>query len=79
MWYDTIVEKIKKLNVKVKKVQVTVNPQDVNNVVGHKKENIEKLKEMYSVDLEVKQNDNIKQGKMELEILEKYPEFLEEH
>ena len=37
---------IKKLNDKVKKVQVTVNPQDINNVIGHKKENIEKLKEL---------------------------------
>ena len=79
LWYDTIVEKIKKLNVKVKRVSVTVNPQDVNNVIGHKKENVEKLKEMYAVELEVKQNDGIKQGKLELEVLEKYPEFLEDH
>ena len=33
MWYDAIVGKIKKLNVKVKKVQVTVNPIDANNVI----------------------------------------------
>ena len=79
LWYDTIVSKIKQLNVKVKKVQVTVNPQDVNNVVGHKRENIEKLKEMYTLDLIVKQDENIKQGKLELEVIEKYPEFLEDY
>ena len=79
LWYDTIVSKIKQLNVKVKKVQVTVNPQDVNNVVGHKRENIEKLKDMYTLDLIVKQDKNIKQGKLELEIVEKYPEFLEDY
>jgi len=79
LWYNTIVSKIKKLNVKVKKVQVTVNPQDVNNVVGHKRENIEKLKEMYTLDLTVKQDNKVKQGKLELEIIEKYPEFLEDH
>ena len=79
LWYDTIVSKIKQLNVKVKKVQVTVNPQDVNNVIGHKKENIEKLKEMYTLDLSVKQDENIKQGKLELEVVEKYPEFLEDY
>lgn len=79
LWYDTIVEKIKQLNVKVKKVQVTVNPQDVNNVVGHKRENIEKLKDMYTLDLIVKQDEKIKQGKLELKILEKYPEFLEDY
>ena len=79
LWYDMIVSKIKKLNVKVKKVQVTVNPQDINNVVGHKRENIEKLKDMYTLDLIVKQDKDIRQGKLELEILEKYPEFLEDH
>ena len=79
LWYDTIVARIKQLNVKVKKVQVTVNPQDVNNVVGHKRENIEKLKEMYTLDLIVKQDKNIKQGKLEVEVIEKYPEFLEDH
>ena len=79
LWYDTIVSKIKQLNVKVKKVQVLVNPQDVNNVVGHKRENIEKLKEMYTLDLIVKQDENIKQGKLELEVIEKYPEFLEDY
>lgn len=79
LWYDTIVSKIKKLNVKVKKVQVTVNPQDINNVVGHKRENIEKLREMYTLDLIVKQDKNIKQGKLELEVIEKYPEFLEDY
>lgn len=79
LWYDAIVEKIKKLNVKVKKVQVTVNPQDANNVIGHKKENLEKLKEMYTLDLIVKQDSSIKNGKMKIDILEKYPEFLEDY
>ena len=45
MWYDAIVGKIKKLNVKVKEVEVTVNPVDANNVIGHKKENVKNLKE----------------------------------
>ena len=79
LWYDTIVSKIKQLNAKVKKVQVTVNPQDVNNVVGHKRENIQKLKDMYTLDLTVKQDDKIKQGRLELEVIEKYPEFLEDY
>ena len=79
LWYDTIVTKIKQLNVKVKKVDITVNPQDANNVIGHKRENIEKLKDMYSLDLIVKQDKNIKPGKSEINVLETYPEFLEEH
>ena len=77
MWYDAIVEKIKKLNVKVKEVEVTVNPIDANNVIGHKKENIEKLKEIYDVDLIVKQDEKIKQGKSKIEITKKFNDFLE--
>ena len=79
LWYDAIVTKIKQLNVKVKKVEVIVNPQDVNNVVGHKRENVEKLKDMYTLDMIVKQDEKVKPGKLELEVLEKYPEFLEDY
>ena len=77
MWYDAIVAKIKKLNVKVKEVQVTVNPIDSNNVIGHKKENVLKLKEVYDVDLTVKQDKNIKKGKSKIDVLKTYNDFLE--
>ena len=79
MWYDAIVEKIKKLNVKVKEVKVTVNPIDVNNVIGHKKENVIKLKDTYEVDLIVKQDEKIKQGKSKIEVIKTYNDFLEEN
>lgn len=79
LWYDAIVEKIKKLNVKVKEVQVTVNPLDVNNVIGHKKDNVLKLKEFYDVDLILKQDNNIKQGKSKINITKTYADFLEEN
>ena len=78
MWYDAVVGKIKKLNVKVKEVEVTVNPIDANNVIGHKKENVIKLKETYDVDLILKQDENIKQGKSKIEITKTYNDFLEE-
>lgn len=78
MWYDAIVGKIKKLNVKVKEVEVTVNPVDSNNVIGHKKENILKLKDTYDVDLILKQDEAIKQGKSKIEIIKTYNDFLEE-
>ena len=78
MWYDAIVNKIKKLNTKVKEVEVTVNPIDVNNVIGHKKENILKLKDTYDVDLIIKQDEKIKQGKSKIEIIKVYKDFLEE-
>ena len=69
MWYDAIVNKIKKLNAKVKEVEVTVNPIDVNNVIGHKKENVQKLKDTYDVDLVIKQDEKIRQGKSKIEIV----------
>lgn len=72
MWYDAIVGKIKKLNVKVKEVEVSVNPIDANNVIGHKKENVLKLKDTYDVDLILKQDPNIKQGKFKIEITKVY-------
>ncbi len=78
MWYDAIVGKIKKLNVKVKEVEVTVNPIDSNNVIGHKKENVLKLKDTYDVDLILKQDETVKQGKSKIEITKTYQDFLED-
>ena len=78
LWYDAVVGKIKKLNVKVKEVEVTVNPIDSNNVIGHKKENVLKLKETYDVDLILRQDEAIKQGKSKIEITKTYHDFLEE-
>ena len=78
LWYDAIVEKIKKLNVKVKEVEVTVNPIDANSVIGHKRENVFKLKNTYDVDLILKQDKEIKQGKSKIEIVKTYNDFLEE-
>ena len=56
VWYDSIVDRIKKFNVKVKEVEISVNPINVNNIVGHKKENINKLKELYDVDVKISQD-----------------------
>ena len=78
IWYDSLLEKIKKINVKVKEIEIEVNPVDVNNVVGHKKENINKLKEIYDLDTKIKQNESIKPGKFEINILKTYKDFLDE-
>ena len=58
-------------------VEVTVNPLDINNVIGHKKENITKLKDVYDVDLIVTPNEKIKQGKSKIEITKTYKDFVE--
>ena len=78
IWYDSILEKIKKFNVKVKEIEIVINPENVNNVIGHKKENLQKLKDLYDVDVKIKQNKEIRIGKFEMNILKTYTDFLDE-
>ena len=75
IWYDKIFNEIKKINTKVIEVQIEVNPADVSNVVGHKRGNVEKLKETYDLELKVKQNNEMKPGKFNLTILKTYKDF----
>ena len=77
MWYDAIVSQIKKCNTKVKEVQIKANPTDINNIIGHKKENVEKLKEIYEVDVIIKSDENIKNGKFELTVEKTYDDIVE--
>ena len=72
MWYASIAEKIKAINMKVKEVEIIVNPEAVNNVIGHKKENVLRLKEMYDVDIKIKPDEDMKSGKFEINVLETY-------
>ena len=78
IWYDSIVEKIKKFNIKVIEAELEVNPENVNNVIGHKKENLKKIKELYDIDIKIKQNPEIKAGKFDLNILKTYKDFLDD-
>ncbi len=72
MWYDSILDKIKKINTKVIEVEIKANPENINNIIGHKKENVQKLKQVYDVDVVVKADEKIKPGKFEIEILKTY-------
>ena len=64
--YDKIVKKIKSFNVKVREVEILTSPDNVNNVVGYKRENIKKLKDFYDVEAKVKQDNKIKNGKIKV-------------
>ncbi len=75
IYYDSIVEKIKNLNTNVKEVEISVNPRDVNNVIGYKRENIIKLKEMYDVDIKVTQSEKCPEHKMHIKVLKKFKDF----
>lgn len=72
IWYDSIVSRIKKYNSKVKEVKVEVHPINVNNVIGYERENLDKFKELYSVELQVIPNEEIKPGRLEMKILTIY-------
>ena len=72
IWYDSIVNKIKMVNAKVKEVRVTVNPANKANVIGYKKSNIKNLKDIYNVDVIVQEDEEIKEGKSQIDILSIY-------
>ena len=72
IWYDSIVSKIKKFNVKVKKVKIEVNPKELPNIIGYEQENANKLKEIYDVEIKAEGNPEIKIGKSNISVLEVY-------
>ena len=78
IWYDSIVDKIKKINVKVKEVKIKVNFANMNNVIGHKRANIKKIKDTYDVDVVVEADNHLKDGKSELIIIQTYDEYMEQ-
>ncbi len=78
IWYDRVVGTIKSYNVKVKEAEVIVNPEQVNNVIGHKKENLEKLLDTYDVVLKVTGDEKIKPVDFKMKILKTYTDFLED-
>ena len=78
IWYDRIVEKIKSYNVKVKIVNVEVNPNDINIIKGSNNSNLEKLQDVYDVELRVIENNKIKKGDFRMEILKTYTDFLDD-
>lgn len=79
LWYDKIADTIKSVNSKVKDVKIEVNPTDINNAVGHKKINRKKINETYDINLIIKSNKKVKQGKIKLVSLQKYNEVSEKN
>ena len=79
IYYDTIVNKIKKFEVKVKEIEIITHPQNVNNIVGYKRENIEKLKSIYDVDVVIVQDIKFSPDKIEVLISKKYTDFNDEN
>ena len=77
LWYDNMARKLKKVNSKVRGVEIKVNPKDVNNVIGHKKSNILKFEELYNIKLHIVQSKKIKVGKFKIISTKSKPDFSE--
>lgn len=75
IYYDIIDNKIKRVNINIKEVEIRVNPQDINNVVGYKRENLNKLKEKYDIEIKLEQDEDVTPGKIEVKPSKKYKEF----
>lgn len=72
MWYDSIAERIKNINSKVKSIEITVNPRDINDAIGHKRVNVLRFKDMYNIDTFIKCDEKIKIGKFDIKVLENF-------
>lgn len=79
IWYEHIVTKIKNFNVKVKEVEIQINPENEEKVIGYEKENITKLKNVYDVDLKIKKDEKMSKRKSKITILKTYSDFAEEN
>ncbi len=79
IFYDKISAKIKAFGVKVKEVEIYVNSKDLNNAVGYKKVNLERLKEIYNVIAKVEKDDKIKQGTVKVSIKKVFRDFLDDN
>ncbi len=77
MWYDSVLEHIKQFNTKVKVVEIRANPMNINNIIGHKKENINKLNEIYDVEVNVTSDESIRPGDFKVNILKTYEECID--
>ena len=76
--YDTVVKKIKSFNVKVKEIDIITNPENINNVIGYRHENIDKLENLYDVKANVSEDNRLKKGKIDIRVTKVYTDFLDE-
>lgn len=79
IWYEKIIEQIKSYNVKVKEVEIEVNAEDKEDVIGINNKNLEQLKDIYDVNLNVIANNKVKRFNYKMKILKTYTDFLEEN
>ena len=77
-YYDNLKQKLKKIDSRVKEIRITVNPTIINDVIGYKRENIKKIKEIYNLDVKVMQNNRLNPKKIKVKITKKFKDFADD-
>ena len=77
-YYDILKQKLKKIDSRVKEIRITVNPTIINDVIGYKRENIKKIKEIYNLDVKVMQNNRLNPKKIKVKITKKFKDFADD-
>lgn len=78
LYYEKILEIIKKYNMKVKKIEIDVHPSIVKFVAGDKDKNLNNLKRIYDIDTKINQSLKMSSQDIKIKILESYTDFLDE-
>ena len=79
IYYDVLKEKIKKISSNTKEIQITVNPKIIGDIVGYKRENLKKIKEVYNLDVKVVPNRKFRIGKINVKMTKKFKQFADDN
>ena len=63
---------------KVKEIEITVNPHIASDVVGYKRENVQKIKELYNVDIKIKQDWSYNLKKINVKVSKTFKDFADD-
>ena len=78
IYYDILKGKLSKIDSKTKEIQITVNPQIINDVVGYKRENLRKIKEIYNLDVKIMQNKKMNTKKINVKVTKRFKDFADD-
>lgn len=78
MFYDKVLNIIKKYNMKVKKIQIEVHPNIAKFVTGIDNINLNNFRKNYDIDTIIKQSLKLPKQEIKVKILETYTDFIDD-
>lgn len=75
VYYEKILDIVKKYNMKVKRIEVEVNPTIAKFIAGHSNENLNNFKKIYDIETILKQSLKMPRKEIKVRILESYTDF----